>query len=310
MAVPSANTQRLRVIANPASNHGRSSKRWASIRDRLEGAGDIDWCLTERPGHAVELAASARSNNCTGVVAIGGDGTVNEVVNGLMTIAPPDRPYLGVIPCGSGNDFAWASKVGPRVDRALQQIVAGDLRPVDIGQITHPTHGSRYFANSAGMFIVAAISIRAREMKRLHGLAMYVAATIKSIAHDFDAVPIRLIVDGVESSHEVIMLSVGNGAREGGGFMTNPSARNDDGLFNFMLSSRISRLRMLRLLPSIMMGRQERHSCVLMGTGSTISISASEAVAVHLDGEVWATTSEHLRELRFDIHPGAIRVLR
>lgn len=306
----SAKTATCHLIFNPSSDRGRNAARLASLHDEASAFPALRWHPTHGPAHATALTIAAGRTGADRVIAIGGDGTVHEVVNGLMALPAASRPALGVVPCGSGNDFAWCAGLPAQPSVALHRALTGRAHRVDVGRISNATHGTRYFANSAGLFIVAAISIRAREITRFRGLAMYLLATVRSILADYAPVTIKLRADERTHHGAAIMLSVGNGPREGGGFLTNPDARHDDGLLDYMLSTHIPRTRMLRLLPDLMRGRQARHDCVTSGRCAVLALQADGPIPVHLDGEIWATTSANLRELEFAIEPGAITLVK
>lgn len=301
---------RWALIFNPAANHSRSHSAYHAALDVLRQKVEIEPLQTNAPGHAITLARSVAEQSFDGVIAMGGDGTVNEVVNGLMAVPQPQRPTFGVIPCGSGNDFAYACGLLPgNIPALAERAVSGKVRPVDIGSISAPGLGRRFFDNSVGMFIVAAIGIRAQRMTRLHGSAMYLTATIGSILHDYDSVPVTLTLDGETVERDLMMLSIGNGPREGGGFLTNPPALNNDGMLNYMCASSMPRSTMLRLLPLIMFGKQVEHRLVTMGTAKQMRIEARDPVPVHVDGEIWARPEDKVMSFEITVLPNALNVV-
>ena len=301
---------KVMLIFNPAADRGRSGQKASDLRAMVDKMGGAEWAATEYPAHAAELAREAGKKKFDTVVAMGGDGTVHEVVNGLMEVQPKRRPHLGVVPIGSGNDFAWASGISMNMQEAMETAFRGSPHPIDIGSITDGTGRKEYWDNSAGMLIVAAINIQSRRITRIYGFAMYLLAAIRGIIENYDATNVKLTVDGETSEHELIVFVVGNGPREGGGFLTNPDAKNDDGIFNYFMSDHISRPMMFRLLPEIMKGRQERYPFVTFGKCTKLHLEADRAVPIHLDGELWAPYEADVRELTIEMHPAAINLIR
>lgn len=296
------------LLHNPVSNHGRSREAVAATIPILRRVADVETYATAAQGDAMRVV-SETGDNYDAVIAMGGDGTVSEVVNGLMRLPPSARPRLGVIANGSGNDFAFAAGMPAEAVAAAEHITRAVPRRIDVGAISAEAFETRYFANSVGMFMVAVIGIRAAEIRRVHGLLMYLIATVQTLAKDYAAAPIRLCVDGQESQHEVVMLTFGNGPREGGGFLTNPPADIADGVLNYTFSYAIPRLRMLSLLPAIMRGTHGNQPNVRMGTGCSIRLDSEVAVPIHVDGEIWARSEDNLRSFEVCIQPGALELL-
>ncbi|MFQ5409703.1 MAG: diacylglycerol/lipid kinase family protein [Anaerolineales bacterium] len=301
---------KVMLIFNPAADRGRSGQKASDLRAIVDKMGGAEWAATEYPAHAAELAEQAGKDKFDTVVALGGDGTVHEIVNGLMKVKPKRRPNLGVVPIGSGNDFAWATGINFNLQQAMERVFNGTPAPIDIGSITDGSGRTEYWDNSCGMLIVAAINIQSRRITRIYGFAMYLLATIRGIIENYDATHVKLTVDGKTSEHDLILFTVGNGPREGGGFLTNPDAKNDDGIFNYFMSDHISRPMMFRLLPEVMQGRQEHFPFVTFGKCLQLELEADRAIPIHLDGELWAPYEADVRKLAIEIHPGALGVIR
>jgi diacylglycerol kinase (ATP) len=302
-------SQRWQLIYNPTANRGRGTDMLNRVIPILSSVATVDVYATTARADALEAAAASAADNYDVVIAMGGDGTVSEVVNGLMTIDADARPAFAVIPNGSGNDFAWAAGLSEGAERAAHRIVELDERRIDVGAITNSMVGTRYFVNSVGMFMVAAIGIRAAELRRLHGLFMYLVATLQTIVKDYSPVPVRLTVDDRVNQHTVVMLSIGNGSREGGGFLTNPPADIGDGELNFTFSTAISRLRMLALLPTIMRGSHACYDNFQMGVGRNICLESDAPVPIHVDGEIWTRPEDGLKRFEIVVLNGALRLL-
>jgi diacylglycerol kinase family enzyme len=149
--------------------------------------GGADWHGTEYPAHATEVAAKAVDSGYQTVVALGGDGTVHEVINGLMRVPAEQRPRLGIVPIGSGNDFAFAAGIAADAQAAVRRALSGDERWVDVALIRDGSGRSEYFNNTCGLGFDAAINIRTRKVKFFTGFFMYLTATLQSIALNFAA---------------------------------------------------------------------------------------------------------------------------
>jgi YegS/Rv2252/BmrU family lipid kinase len=302
--------RKVKLIFNPMSDRGRSGQKASDLQAIVDKMGGADWVGTDYPGHATELAEQAGKDGYDTVVALGGDGTAHEVVNGLMQLPEDQRPALGLIPIGSGNDFAFASGISMNPQVAMQRIFRGTPAPVDIGVITDGNGRTEYWDNSVGMLFDAAVNIQSRRITRLYGFAMYLVAVIRSIIENYDPTRLKLTIDGTSNEHELLMLTLGNGPREGGGFMTTPDARNDDGQFDYLMITPISRLMMFRLLPEAMKGTHARFDCVTLGCFRSLELEADRAVPIHLDGELWAPYEADVRELTVGILPGALNLIR
>ncbi len=295
------------MIFNPESNHGRSWQTVSDLRAMVDTLGGADWRGTEYPGHAVEIAASAHGYDT--VVGLGGDGTIHEVVNGLMQIPAEERPHLGLVPVGSGNDFAFALGV-PRdnAQDAVRSALTGEPRTVDIGRITDGTGRFEYFTNTCGIGFDAAINIRTRKITWLHGFAMYLSATLQSIAMNFEGPLMKVTYDGGGFELPTMMVIVGNGPREGGGFMIAPDARVDDGLFDFVYVTQVSRPRMLQLMTKFMNGTHVREPDVHLAQTTKLHLESARAVPIHLDGELFAPYEANVHVVEVEMLPGALRV--
>jgi diacylglycerol kinase (ATP) len=280
--------RKIKFILNPTSNHGRSQTVASSLHDQIGGS-NADWCQTEYPRHAAELARMAGEQGCDLVVAVGGDGTVH----GLMLVPEKERPALGIIPLGSGNDFAHILGVPDDPAQALQACLTGQPHSLDMGSVRDEQNRLEYFNNTIGIGFDAVVTIRTRKMTTIHGFMMYLIATLRTILLNFS--PMDLL---------------GNGPREGGGFLVTPDARLDDGILNYATISKISRLTMLRLVPEVMKGTHARFKQVRMGTCRKMTVTSQQSLYVHCDGEIFSGFDMDLRKLEIEVLPNAIRFLK
>jgi diacylglycerol kinase (ATP) len=297
------------LIFNPMADHGRTGQKASDLRAMIDKMGGADWQATKYPAHASEVAATAADHGYQTVVALGGDGTVHEVVNGLMRCPPERRPRLGIVPLGSGNDFAFAVGVQSNPQEAMTRVFTGTPRAVDVATIRDGTGRCEYWNNSAGIGFDAAINIRSRKIKRLNGFLMYLAATLQSIALNFEAPHMRVQYDGGTLDQPIMMLTCGNGIREGGGFVTTPDAKVDDGLIDFVYIRQISQARLLQLLPTVMKGTHVKERDVSVARTRRLVIDADRALPIHIDGELFAPYEANVRHVEIDVIPAAVNVL-
>jgi diacylglycerol kinase (ATP) len=297
------------LIFNPMADRGRTGQKASDLRALINQMGGADWQATEYPAHASEIAASAAARGYHTVAALGGDGTVHEVINGLMRCPPEQRPRLGVVPLGSGNDFAYAVGVPKDAQTAIQRVFIGSPRAVDVALIRDGTGRSEYWGNSCGMGFDAAINIRSRKIKRLTGFVMYLTATLQSIVLNFEAPHLKVRYDGGALDQPIMLLTVGNGQREGGGFVTTPAALVDDGLLDFVYIHQISQLRLLQLLPMVMKGTHVKEADVSVARTTRLVVDSDRALPIHLDGELFAPYEANVRHVEVEVLPGAVHVL-
>ncbi len=299
------------LLFNPVADHGRSGQKASDLRAIVEEMGGADWRGTEYPAHAIELAAAAGDQGYQTVVALGGDGTVHEVVNGLMRVPPERRPRLGLVPLGSGNDFAGGNALADTENSqvAIRRAFSAGERAVDLALIRDGNGRSEYFDNTVGIGFDAAVNIRTRKMKRIHGFPMYLTATLQCIVRNFDAPHMRVSYDGGTLDQRMLMLTVGNGPREGGGFITTPDSKIDDGCLEFVTVDQVSQIRMLQLVPAFMAARQGAERDVHLMRTTKLTIDADRALPIHIDGELFAPYEADVRHVAIEVVPGALRVV-
>ena len=296
---------KIKLILNPTANHGRSLQQAADLRSLMTNH-NADWAGTEYPGHAAELARQAGEQGYDLVVAVGGDGTVHEVVNGLMQVPPESRPALGIVPLGSGNDFAHILNLPVEPGEALLSAVNGQPHSLDVGSVRDENDRLEYFNNTIGMGFDSVVNLYTRRITIIHGFLMYFIALIMTIFRHFDPLDLHVETDQETWDLRSLMLALGNGPREGGGFIITPEAKLDDGLLNYVTIKKISRLMMLRLVPEVMRGTHGRFKQVRMGTCRRMTVTSQQPLYVHCDGEIYAGFGTDVRKLAIQILPNSI----
>ncbi len=279
------------VIVNPTAGKGSAKKAIPEIRACLDSLKvNYDLILTAFPGHAIQLAEEAGANGYQTVVAVGGDGTVNEVINGLMSAANRGAltASLGVIPVGRGNDFSFGMGVPQEISDACRLLVEGRTRKIDVGWVCGGDYpDGRYFGNGIGIGFDTIVGFEAAKLPPfISGMPAYLIAALKTIFLYFDAPLLRIEIDGQILEQPCLLVSMMNGRRMGGSFMFAPDSQSDDGLLNLCIAHQVSRLQVLGLFPKVIGGTQKDHPAIKMPTGKFISIEALKgSLPVHADGE-------------------------
>jgi len=302
--------RRVKIILNPMADMGNAWRVARDLRSITEEHGGADWSGTVYPGHAIELTKQAGGQGYDMVIAMGGDGTVHEVVNGLMQIPEDKRPLLGVVPVGSGNDFAHGINASTNPMEALARALHGEASTVDLGLMTDG-HGRReFFDNTLGIGFGAIVTIRSHRLPLLRGFLMYLTAVIQTILLDHNPIQMQIETDDEKWEESIIYLVLCNGPREGGGFLIAPDARIDDGVLDFAMIQNVSRPMMFRIVPEVMKGTHGRFKQVRLGKCKKFTLSANRPLYIHADGEIFTGPGTDLRNVSFEILPDALRLVR
>ncbi len=304
-------TKKVKLILNPMADMGRA---WNVARDLRpivnEYEGKVDWSGTVYPGHAMELAKQAGEEGFDLVIAAGGDGTVHEIINGLMQVEAEQRPTLGVVPIGSGNDFAYANKIPASPNQAMALALNAPSSPVDLGLMTDENGRREYIDNTLGIGFDAIVTIRSHRLPIVRGFLMYLTAVIQTITLNSKPMRMKLESEDKKWDKEVFMLVLANGPREGGGFTMTPKALPDDGILDYMIADNISRLKQFRMIPEFMNGTQERFDEVEIGQFKKITLKSEDPLYIHIDGEIYTSFGSNLRGLSVELIPNALEVVR
>jgi diacylglycerol kinase (ATP) len=302
--------RKVKLIFNSTADMGRAWQIANDLRPIIADYHHADWSGTVYPTHATELAFQAGEQGYNMVIAIGGDGTVHEVINGLMKVPEERRPILGIVPVGSGNDFAHSIGLPGKPDVALVHALRGEPKQVDLGLLTDDSGRKEYFDNTLGIGFDAVVTIRSHRLPVVRGFLMYLTAVIQTIILNFNPMQLHVETDTETWDLPTLMLTLCNGSREGGGFLVAPLAHNDDGLLEYATIRKVSRLMMFRLVPEVMKGTHGRFKQVRMGTFHKMTLSSDRALYIHADGEIFTGFSTDLRNLALEVVPGAIQVVR
>jgi YegS/Rv2252/BmrU family lipid kinase len=303
--------RKVKLILNPMADMGRAWKVANDLRPiAREFKGDLTWSGTVYPTHAIELARQAAEEGCDLVIAMGGDGTVHEVMNGLMQIPAEKRPVMGIVPIGSGNDFAYSIGVTQKSSHALAHALkAENVRPVDIGLMTDEHGRQEYFDNTLGIGFDAVVTIRSHKLPIVKGFLMYLTAVIQTIILNHNPASVKVETDAETWEDKLLMFTLCNGPREGGGFMLSPDSKNNDGVMETVAVTKVSRATMFRLVPEFMKGTHMRFKQVRMGQFKRLTLTSDLPLYIHADGEVFTSFGSNLKKVSFEIMPKALRVV-
>jgi len=298
----------IAAILNPHADRGRAARLFDDLKQSLGGRFAVRLFKTERPGAAVELAQQAAEQGAEAVLVIGGDGTVHEAVNGLMSLNPMCRPALGILPAGSGNDVAYALGIGRQIAPLIPWLEIGATRPIDVGEV-RALGRSCWMINNVGLLLDGQINLLSHQFSWPRGSGLYLRSMLQTLLRRPPVARLRLECDGAVLQREAILLSIGNGPRSGGKFHLLPTAALDDGRFNYLLAAPMNRLRMLWEVRRLLAGARLNDPRLEWGTFASLVVRSDIALAAHVDGEPWLRPEDDAHELAVSALPGALRVV-
>ena len=291
---------RALIVVNPAAGGGRTARAWRRLRDLVDATLPAEHAETRGPGDGERLAREAAAAGAPLVVAVGGDGTLNEVVNGVR--AAGGRMPVGAVLTGRGRDACRNFGVPRDPSAAVRALVDGRDRSFDLGRAEWADGRRRWFTIAAGAGFDAAVARRAQSV-RARGTLPYLLTVIASV-HLHRPMPAVLELDGVAAPAAPITAVVAaNGRWFGGGMMIAPDADPADGAFDVVVLGALGRLELLRWLPTIYSGRHLRNPRVAVHRARRVAIGGPVPLPMHLDGEPVGSTPVVLT-----VEPGALRL--
>ena len=275
---------------------GYSGRAEPKIREYLKGTGlNFDLVRTRKRGHGIELAYQAVKDGFDLIVAAGGDGTTNEVMNGMITASDGKiAGTLGLIPTGSASDFMGNVGIPKNLRDACLRLAKNQTRIVDLGVITIPGENKRFFDNQLGIGFDAVVTIEAQKFKWLRGMALYFPVVLKTVFLANKPTRVTLEYDGKVMEMSTLQISVANGSREGGGFYLAPEARLDDNAFDICIVREISKLQMLKIIPKFMKGNHVNDPATTMLRARKVTITSEDDLIAHYDGEILCTSGHRI----------------
>jgi diacylglycerol kinase (ATP) len=296
------------LIVNPTSGRGYAGRSLTMIEQEMKKYKlDYKLALTERPWHAADIAEKAAMDGYDVVVVASGDGTANEVLNGLMRAknAGFDKTAMGQIAVGTGNDFAFGMNIPGGVEIGCKILAENYRRRMDVGIVKGGDYPEgRYFGNGVGIGFDAATGFVAAKIRWIRGLLLYLIAAIETIFIYYKAPTVKLQYEGKELVQPSLMISIMNGRRMGGGFFFAPNGDPGDGIFDMCIAQSAGRLRIFGLIPYFMKGTQASQKEVAMDQcRKVIATAISGSLPVHCDGE---TVCHDGKELSIELLPAQI----
>lgn len=277
------------VLLNPRAAHGKAGRMAASIVEAFEASGaEAEIVETSEPGHATEIVRDADLSSYTGVVASGGDGSLFEVVNGVMQRAESDRPPIGLLPLGTGNAFCRDIGLEPGNWRSAVEFIAkGSTCKVDVAKLD-AAGDSFFYVNIAGIGFVRDAGKTAATLKFTGRMAYTLGTLWRCLAMRSHA--LELLVDGRPLSQDCLFMEASNSRYTGSSFLIAPAARIDDGELDLVIVRRLPRFRLLRLFPTIYSGKHVEHDEVTVLKGREIEIRGPAGLEFMVDGEFRGVT--------------------
>lgn len=286
-------------IVNPVAGMGKKLSFVSEINDFCQQKKiNYQVVMTHQPKEAIELAKEA-SKKYEVVVAVGGDGTVNEVVNGIVDT----NAKLGIIPIGSGNDFAKQMDLTYNLKKDLEILLEGKTKVVDLGLVNK----RHYFINGLGVGFDGEVAYHVRDfLKYARGFIGYLLSVFRTLA-TFKFNKVKFYVDEEKVKEEkILLIATCNGTTYGGGFKVAPSAKVDDGLFTICFISKMGKFYAVRNIHKILQGTHISMPEVSTYTGKNVKITSEKVLFSQLDGEILPP----LKEFEIEIMPNKITVIR
>lgn len=280
------------IILNPQAAKGKAKKQEEAIRKALSRSqATVTMLITEVSGGAQRLAKEAALAGTPLIVAAGGDGTINEVVNGIMEAeaeGAKKRPAIGVIPVGRGNDFAWGMGIPASIEKAADLILGSRSRVIDIARVTGGNYPEgRWFINGLGVGFEPLVNFEASRFKRISGVPSYILALLRVMIAYPAPYTLTLNLDGEQVQVQSQQLSVCNGRRMGSAFIMAPDSIFDDGYLDIVYANTpIPRRRLIPIALRFFKGTQVELPVFSVARAKRVTIeSMDNPLPVHVDGE-------------------------
>ena len=289
------------IIVNPTAGSGRAGMLVPWIGERLARRPDVPVHVTKHPGEAEELSARAAADGRDRIVAVGGDGTIQEVVNGAL--AGGSRPSIGIVPVGAGNDLARSLSLPADPAEAWTVAIGRITREIDVAVATNGEGRRRWFASAGGVGfdaqVAAAMSARRGWQS---GRAGYLLTTLAELRR-FQNRRLRIVLDGEPLECRALLVAIANGPYYGGGMRIAPDAAPDDGWLDLCVVGDVSRLTAIRELPNLYRGTHVRNPAVSVHRARRVEITGQGTTHAHLDGEPFGTLP-----LNVEVRSGSLEV--
>ncbi len=308
---------RVKVILNPYARRGLARKQIGRVQSVLAAAGiSADLTILQRKCQARQEAMGAAFGPYDAVVVAGGDGTLHDVINGLMIASSGGQTCpVGILPLGTANDFYEMAGLPCDLEDAVQVIAAGNERRIDAGSVrfidspsfngTEATFRGCFFDNNCALAMEPVVTQQANKIAYPRGHLRYVVAVAKTLLQ-MKAWNMQITWDNGAYEGPIYLLSIANSPRTGGVFMVSPDASMDDGLFDFVFAPVLPKAQVLALLPRLLNGSHIHHPKVVSGRTTKMHIKSQPGTPIHADGEI---ISVGATSVDYRILPGKITLL-
>ena len=291
-----------KVILNPYAGRWKAQESMPQVEAALDRAGmAYDLVVTQRVDEGIDLAAEAARAGFDPVLAVGGDSTCSEVINGLVAAAgeAPTTP-MGIIPLGTANDLAFGLGIPSDVEAAVEAIARRQTRLIDVGRVN-----GRHFGNNSAVGLEPMVTLENERLVRVKGIIRYLLAALICIMR---RPRWTMSLEWDDGRHEgpVLLVSVGNTRRTGGIFFMTPEAELDDGLLDFVFAPTMSRLKTLRLLPMTFDGSHTRRPEVSYLRATRLHITSQPGTPIQADGEVFDRDAD---DILYEIIPHKLTII-
>lgn len=291
----------IKIILNPYADRWRAKAKLAEIEAAFTAVSlSYDLTVTEYPGHGIELAYTAVQDGADAVIAAGGDGTINEVINGVLQAAgkEPTVPF-GILPIGTANDFSDLVGIPRDIEACVRLIAAGNTRQIDAGRVNE-----RYFINNCAVAMEPMVTIENIKMTHFSGVLRYVVALFRALVK-LKAWQMEIEWDGGGYKGPVYLLSVCNGPRTGGFYMA-PDALVDDGLFDFVFAPQVPKRTVLSVLVRLLNKTHIYHPAITYERTSHLTLTSRPGTPIHADGELFG---ESETAVSYELLPAKVTLL-
>jgi YegS/Rv2252/BmrU family lipid kinase len=266
----------------------------------------FDYAFTEGTGHGIDLAKEAVDAGYELVVAVGGDGTVNEVINGIVDKNGRGRATLGIICTGTGRDCIRSLNIPDDISKACELLATRDCINIDLGRAEYISDGiknQRHYINTAGLGFPASVAARTKSLKRMGGTIPFLLA-FATVFATYKANDIAFDIDGRMKQERYLLIAINNGRYFGGGMKITPDADPCDGLLDVVTIKDVNKLRLIYNFPKLYKGTHVTHPKVDIYKAKSVDVQTSEKLLLQLDGEVVGEAPANFRVI-----PSALRVV-
>ena len=282
--------QKAYLIINPAAGAGKTKKQWPIIHEYLKKTGlNFDGKETEAPGHAIELADTAIRQGYTYIIAVGGDGTISEIVNGIYNANGLNDATLGIISTGTGADYIRTIGIPGDYEEACKKLISPITKDVDVGMVECQKDGnsvSRLFVNFAGIgFDAEIVKATTQKYKAMGRVSAYLLGLLSTLV-SYKNKEVDIVIGNDRRHRRICTVIMGNGKYGGGGMYTTPKAEIDDGLLDILIIGDLSKPDLIQSLPTIYEGTHLNHPKVSLKKAAEVTINPTVQMSIQADGDI------------------------